>query len=1201
VTPGMTVRLYTQAFHDECMQPFDEPELLHTALEKAVLEVRLLLCEFGTVSQLLCETMSPPKATRISQAVSELFDSGAFMSDDEMSVVSDFGRLAAGMPVDLACAKLIHLGIVFGCLPDAIVMAAAQSLQDVFVMPSSVYLKDLKTYAEKLTENFAARLKFDGGLYSEPLCYRAMYMQWIQSTKKKRSAEEMGICLSRAGQMDAMVMDMVSKIMPIFESWQDHDIRRKLDSLYHCASRRGGHCDVDSSDIFCDDCNVLRVVLAGACAPRFLIGTSKSLQEIEDSGLEKCRALLFAQIPTELSTEKVFCSAIEKLGLKVDRFVCAREGRAVVQLAKHRSDPMKSGTGLEETEQAIVSDMDFACKLIYQFLDTNPNYCLELPNPNFRPGWDGAEIAVIKNISGHRLLAWQTRSGSKVKPYHRSPLGRVADLGIKIEAVRYAAALSIRGISGSEGKFGDFAGGVSLLPPGLFGRILQTVFTSRHARVMAETDVHRQFIFSCQIDDQWIAFEPFVLTVSEDLALVNRMRKLVSLSIANLTDRSELGEDTAITFQDEAKNTITDLIQLLLRCDRAASPVPGIERCLVLLSTEESLDYLPQLSLNYEIQGDASSDDFQFNCTSEADRAVVVSFLKYYQRTGKHLPVSAAQLNSWLNTSCQHGRGTQHTELCNTVWRDLQDKKVRFARKRLTELLIGFGCASRGHKRSHLVWDMVQVDKMLSAGSEVSEVIEELELDKACLAGPPSSRDVDGQATAVAAASSEAESVSSSRAGSDPPDHSFEDFRAGKVELAVVVSCLQYYQRAGAGFPIKTSNLNKWLNARSQHGRGTQHTELCNTVWRDLQDKKVRFARKRLTELLIGFGCASRGHKRSHLVWDMVQVDKMLSAGSGNGSVLSEVIERLELDKACLAGPPSSTMSSSRAESDSPDQPLETGIERCRLEERQRQAHSACIKVPGESPILSGHSRFPDANLSGPMEPSYPTHHLQGFGSLLTGDEDLSQLDSAVMARFYGAYDLGNNGYSSAPSNPVVDGPGQQIVESGCQIKEDAAAARSPLPTTSCGNYSVESSSPHCAQDPSRQGPEPAAETIGAGLQEGMVVIARYHGDGLWYQGRLESMSAVGRSMVVFIGYEADGAQETGAEDVLTVEPCLAEALAARHLGGQLTAQICGALGLWAAAQLRYVADADVEGLGLRPVQRNALLALVRERRGCSS
>ena len=74
-------------------------------------------------------------------AIKVLYDVGAITSDDEEAEVSELGRLAADMPVDLPLVKLILLGRAFGCLSDAIVMAASLSLQ--VCRQSNVYIRHI--------------------------------------------------------------------------------------------------------------------------------------------------------------------------------------------------------------------------------------------------------------------------------------------------------------------------------------------------------------------------------------------------------------------------------------------------------------------------------------------------------------------------------------------------------------------------------------------------------------------------------------------------------------------------------------------------------------------------------------------------------------------------------------------------------------------------------------------------------------------------------------------------------------------------------------------------------------------------------------------------------------------------------------------------------------------------------------------------
>ena len=180
VAPGLVFRLYTENFYRDCMSEFNDPEISHTPLEKAVLEAKLVLSSFGSVSQLLSEAMSPPEPLQVSSAVGRLYNSGALSSNSEEANVTDYGRMCASLPLDMPLSKLIFMGCMFGCPADAIVMASALSLQDLF---TTTFIQDRTDFVKRVSRSFSARFQFDGGLYSEPLACRSLYTAWLNSTK----------------------------------------------------------------------------------------------------------------------------------------------------------------------------------------------------------------------------------------------------------------------------------------------------------------------------------------------------------------------------------------------------------------------------------------------------------------------------------------------------------------------------------------------------------------------------------------------------------------------------------------------------------------------------------------------------------------------------------------------------------------------------------------------------------------------------------------------------------------------------------------------------------------------------------------------------------------------------------------------------------------------------------------------------------
>ena len=189
-------------------------------LEKTVLNVKLLLSRFGSVTQLLAQSVSPPPPERVVTAMNVLYDAGALTRNDEEGEVTELGRVGVHMPVDLPLVKLILLGRAFGCVNDSIVMAAALSLQDVFLMPSRVFVRNLNQFVTELSGNFASRYYFDADQFSEPLCFLNMYKAWLASSKSPGWCRKYGVSHARAKQLDMFVTDLTSKVLPLYDATQ---------------------------------------------------------------------------------------------------------------------------------------------------------------------------------------------------------------------------------------------------------------------------------------------------------------------------------------------------------------------------------------------------------------------------------------------------------------------------------------------------------------------------------------------------------------------------------------------------------------------------------------------------------------------------------------------------------------------------------------------------------------------------------------------------------------------------------------------------------------------------------------------------------------------------------------------------------------------------------------------------------------------
>ncbi|NXM77901.1 TDRD9 helicase, partial [Serilophus lunatus] len=108
-------------------------------LGATILRVKKL--DMGEPKALLATALSPPSVGDIERTIVQLKEMGALttcvqteenLHDGELTFL---GRVLVHLPVDLYLGKLIVLGHIFGCLEECLIIAAALSLRNFFVVP----------------------------------------------------------------------------------------------------------------------------------------------------------------------------------------------------------------------------------------------------------------------------------------------------------------------------------------------------------------------------------------------------------------------------------------------------------------------------------------------------------------------------------------------------------------------------------------------------------------------------------------------------------------------------------------------------------------------------------------------------------------------------------------------------------------------------------------------------------------------------------------------------------------------------------------------------------------------------------------------------------------------------------------------------------------------------------------------------------
>ncbi|KAK8017469.1 hypothetical protein PG993_013795 [Apiospora rasikravindrae] len=152
VQAGICYKMYTAKLEQQ-MAERPEPEIRRVALEQLCLSVRAM----GTtdVAGFLARTPTPPTTSAVEGAIKLLQRMGALDGEE----LTSLGQQLAMIPADLRCGKLMVYGSIFGCLDEAVTIAAILSTKSPFLSPP-----DKRDLAKEARMRFA---KGDGDLLTD--------------------------------------------------------------------------------------------------------------------------------------------------------------------------------------------------------------------------------------------------------------------------------------------------------------------------------------------------------------------------------------------------------------------------------------------------------------------------------------------------------------------------------------------------------------------------------------------------------------------------------------------------------------------------------------------------------------------------------------------------------------------------------------------------------------------------------------------------------------------------------------------------------------------------------------------------------------------------------------------------------------------------------------------------------------------------
>ena len=126
--------------------------------------------DFRTVIPVLMALLEPPEMSRVNKSLQLLYDCGMISSPDDEGTLTETGKIAGRLPVDLMLGRFVSYGVQVGLSREAVIMAAALSLpKSPFRIACALIHSDPDEYNKIVKDSFFARSRLDRGHLSEPL------------------------------------------------------------------------------------------------------------------------------------------------------------------------------------------------------------------------------------------------------------------------------------------------------------------------------------------------------------------------------------------------------------------------------------------------------------------------------------------------------------------------------------------------------------------------------------------------------------------------------------------------------------------------------------------------------------------------------------------------------------------------------------------------------------------------------------------------------------------------------------------------------------------------------------------------------------------------------------------------------------------------------------------------------------------------
>ncbi|KAG7377913.1 hypothetical protein PHYPSEUDO_010852 [Phytophthora pseudosyringae] len=572
VMPGTAFHLFTEAFRDLCMAEYNTPELLRKPLDRIVLQLKGRLNEFGVPSALLRQALDAPDLSHIDGAYKLLSSFDAIDSEEEEdSRLTRFGSFVCQLPLSLELCRLLMTGAYmvqdntskgesWPLLLNAVVLVAVLAVPDLFVMPSFYHAHAAQTYVKEMKKNLQAKLKLDGGMWSEPLSIWLLYMKTMseQSLHVKRNLSgvfhKMSISARRYQTLNFLISDLCVRLISLsksktgeFEQLLDAKTIVMLGKLdgYASSQRMDKQLLKFARDTVTgkrDEVRILRFLIIQNYGEHLIGSTRVKPKKFADDDLDgtdrvdlkvdREEAAMFKSLSNR--DKATLFNQLSGSANPMDELAALAHEHNIVSIYSYttpRNQEDNEDNCFSEVAKDTVERMSFPVSLVHYIRGE------KFPvNLGMRPNPDERELAFKFRVAGSNScdLAWQQqRDNVKASTGNRSlfslpirPLKTKTKKGSK--EAKLLAVYADRLFTGDETRM--WCTNCTLLPPNslCYYPIMLLVTAPRHANIQLHMDAKAGEILLVKVGAQDATFPRKMALKMEVLATINAVRAALS-------------------------------------------------------------------------------------------------------------------------------------------------------------------------------------------------------------------------------------------------------------------------------------------------------------------------------------------------------------------------------------------------------------------------------------------------------------------------------------------------------------------------------------------------------------------------------------------------------------------------------------------------------------------------------------------------